>query len=113
TPDDRAIVIRTKQPLQPGALRRFCQAEPLLPRHALLSLDHQANTHPGLPARLSGWLRLALHRQPHRWKAVPAGHRGTDPASWRSPRTRPTRYIVAPVRADVAVEVVGVETRPM
>src|SRR5439155_285008 len=42
---DRHVVVATEEALEPGLLGRARERVPLLPRHALLALDPQAETH--------------------------------------------------------------------
>ena len=44
-PDDREVVIRAEQPLEPAALADVRKRQPLVPGDALLSFHHQAEPH--------------------------------------------------------------------
>ena len=44
-PDDRRVVVGAEEALEPVLLREAREAHPVVPGHALLALDHQAEPH--------------------------------------------------------------------
>src|SRR5262249_23031277 len=42
---DREVVVGAEEPFEPAVLARAREREPLLPRDALLALDHEADAH--------------------------------------------------------------------
>lgn len=44
-PGEREVVIRAEESFEAVLLTRACEGDPLIPRHTLLALDHQADVH--------------------------------------------------------------------